>query len=119
VLATGWQVFQTRLISLFRCSTLYGKTFSNLENRHACRRTRTKTKQNIHSEIHYWADIISSSFGEKNKFGMYLGIIKRIGVARARQIFAELKESKCASPGKLFAWKASQKNLYNTDITKK
>lgn len=69
-----------------------------------------KQNKNIHSDIHYWADIISSAFGEKKKFGMYLGVIKRIGVDRARQIFAEIKESNIDNPGKLFVWKSKQEN---------
>lgn len=73
-----------------------------------------KQNKNIHSGIHYWADIISSSFGEKNRFGMYLGIIKRIGVDRARQVFAEIKDSNIDNPGKLFVWKTSKKNMVIT-----
>lgn len=64
--------------------------------------------KNIHSEEHYWADVISSAFGERKRFGMYLGVIKRIGAARARQIFGEIQESNCSSPGKLFIWKSKQ-----------
>ena len=64
----------------------------------------------IHSEIHYWADVISSAFGEKKKFGMYLGVIKRIGVDKAQRIFTELKKSKVDNPGKLFIWKSKQEN---------
>jgi len=62
--------------------------------------------KNIHSELHYWTDIISSHFGEKKKFGMYLGVIKRIGIERAKQIFAEIKDSNVDNPGKLFVWKS-------------
>ncbi len=75
--------------------------------------TQPKQNKNIHSELHYWTDIISSAFGEKNKFGMYLGIIKRIGVGRARQIFAEIQESKIKNPGRLFVWKSNPKNFAN------
>jgi len=66
---------------------------------------------NIHSEAHYWTDIISSAFGERKKFGLYLGIIKRIGVKEAQRIFSEIKQSNVKSPGKLFVWKTSKKNL--------
>ncbi len=66
------------------------------------------TNKNIHSEIHYWTDIISTAFGERKKFGMYLGIIKRIGVDRAKQIFAEIQESNIKDPGKLFMWKSKK-----------
>lgn len=74
-------------------------------------RKRTQRKnQNIHSEAHYWADIISSTFGERKKFAMYLGIIRRVGVKSAQKIFAEIKDSSAKSPGKLFVWKAARKN---------
>ncbi|MBT3538767.1 hypothetical protein HN481_01405 [Candidatus Parcubacteria bacterium] len=75
-----------------------------------------KKEQNkkIHSDVHYLADVISSAFGEKNRFGMYLGIIKRIGVGRASQVFAEIKDSNIDNPGKLFAWKTSKKNMIIT-----
>ena len=65
----------------------------------------------IHSETHYWADVISSAFGERKRFAMYLGVIKRIGIKEAQRIFAEIKQSDAKSPGKLFVWKASQKNI--------
>ncbi|PLX26408.1 hypothetical protein C0581_04600 [Candidatus Parcubacteria bacterium] len=70
-----------------------------------------KQNKNIHSDVHYLADTISSTFGEKNRFGMYLGIIKRIGVGRARQVFAEIKDSDIDNPGRLFVWKTSKKNM--------
>lgn len=66
--------------------------------------------KNIHSEVHYWADVISSAFGERKKFAMYLGTIKHIGVPAARQIFSEINDSKPATPAKLFFWKASTKS---------
>jgi len=72
---------------------------------------KTKTNErnkNIHSEAHYWADVISRAFGEQRKFGMYLGIIKRVGLERAKQIFNEIKESEPKSPGKLFVWKSKK-----------
>lgn len=74
------------------------------------RRVAQKNK-NIHSEMHYWADIISSAFGERKKFGLYLGIIKRIGVKEAQRIFSEIKQSNVKSPAKLFLWKTSKKNI--------
>lgn len=71
---------------------------------------RRKNK-NIHSEMHYWADVISSTFHERKRFAMYLGIIKRIGVKEAKKIFAEIKQSDVRSPGKLFVWKTTKKNI--------
>lgn len=70
-----------------------------------------KSNKNIHSEAHYWADTISSAFGERKKFGMYLGVIKRIGIAEAKRIFTEITDSRAQNPAKLFLWKTSQSNL--------
>ena len=64
--------------------------------------------KNIHSEVHYWTDVISGAFGERKRFGMYLGVITRIGVKEAQRIFTEIKDSNCKSPGKLFIWKAGK-----------
>ncbi len=72
-------------------------------------KARVKAKnKNIHSEVHYWADIISSTFHERKRFGMYLGVIKRIGVKEAQRIFTEIKDSHAKTPGKLFVWKAGK-----------
>ncbi len=76
-----------------------------------------KPNKNIHSEAHYWADVISSAFGERKKFGMYLGIIKRVGVPAARQIFSEINESKATEPAKLFLWKTGKNNINITNVT--
>ncbi len=73
-----------------------------------------KKNKNIHSEVHYWTDVISSAFGERKKFAMYLGLINKIGVTEARRIFAEIQDSKVTSPGKLFFWKAKQINQAKT-----
>ena len=65
--------------------------------------------KNIHSEAHYWADIISSAFGERKRFAMYLGIIQRIGIKNAQKNFTEIHQSAAKNPGKLFVWKAGKK----------
>ena len=70
--------------------------------------SRKEENKNIHSEIHYWTDVISTAFGERKKFGMYLGVIKRIGAGEARRLFAEIQQSNVRSPGKLFFWKSRQ-----------
>jgi hypothetical protein len=72
--------------------------------------SKTEANKHIHSEVHYLADEISTAFDEKRLFGMYLGVIKRIGIDRAKQIFAELKESNVKSPGRLFIWKSKPEN---------
>ena len=65
----------------------------------------------LHSEMHVLADEMSSYFGERKKFGMYLGVIKRLGVAKARAIFASIRSEGGAvqTPRKLFMWLASNK----------
>jgi len=68
----------------------------------------TKQNKNIHSEVHYWTDVISTAFCERKKFAMYLGVIKRIGVTAAQRIYVDIKNSKVTSPGKLFFWKSKQ-----------
>lgn len=73
-----------------------------------------KQNKNIHSEVHYWTDVISSAFGERKKFAMYLGLINKIGVTEARRIFAEIQDSHVTSPGRLFFWKAKQINQAKT-----
>jgi len=64
-----------------------------------------KKEKYIHSEAHALAAEISSYFGEKQKFGVYLGVIKRIGVAQARTTFASIKtEGNVRNPRKFFMW---------------
>lgn len=66
-----------------------------------------KPVRGIHSEAHALAKEISEYCHEPKKFAMYLGIIKRMGLSRAYQVFAELKRSPdVKTPGKLFFWKA-------------
>ena len=69
------------------------------------KRTPTANKR-LHSEAHVLADEMSAYFNERKKFGMYLGVIKRLGLAKARGIFAEIKSeaSSVQSPRKLFMW---------------
>lgn len=77
-----------------------------------------KENKNLHSDIHYVTDEISNYFGERKKFGMYLGIIKRIGTEKAWQFFSEIKQNAeeakkqgkiLESPAKLFIWKTKSK----------
>ncbi len=70
-------------------------------------RSRLEQKPNyrLHSELHALADEISAYFGERGRFAMYLGAIKRVGLARARVIFSEVKQSDARNPRKLFFWK--------------
>lgn len=69
-----------------------------------------KPEQGMHSEMHALAKEISEYCGEPKKFGMYLGIIKNIGLPRTYQIFAEMKQGKdIKTPGKLFLYLSAYK----------
>jgi len=79
----------------------------NMDNIKKIIKPRQQNK-NIHSEIHYWADVISAAFGEQKKFAMYLGVIKRIGAKEAQRIFSEIKQDNAENPGKLFIWRSKE-----------
>jgi len=71
-------------------------------------------KKNLHSPAHDLADEICVYFGEKKKFGMWLGVIGRVGVSRAREFFSQVKQSNARSlqdQAKLFMWLGSKKNV--------
>ncbi len=72
------------------------------------KRAGTGANKRLHSEAHVLADEMSAYFNERKKFGMYLGVIKRLGIPKARSIFAELKSESAGvgSPRKLFMWLA-------------
>jgi len=71
-------------------------------------RLRQKPNKRLHSEIHALADEISSCFGERKKFAMYLGVIKRVGVTRARAIFSDIRSGSADDPRKLFFWRCRE-----------
>lgn len=60
----------------------------------------------IHSPEHALAAEISAFFGERKKFAVYLGVIKRMGMAQARTLFSSIKsdEANVSSPRKFFMW---------------
>ena len=68
----------------------------------------------VHSEVQALAVELSEYFNEKQKIGMYLGIVKRKGVEPIRTIFADVKDS-CQrnfklTPVKIFFYKVKQLN---------
>lgn len=71
----------------------------------------------LHSEAHVLADELSTYFAERKRFGMYLGIIKRLGIARVRAIFADLKSDTrhVDNPRKMFMWLISRKSDKKVD----
>ncbi|MEK7153984.1 MAG: hypothetical protein AAB792_00305 [Patescibacteria group bacterium] len=69
-----------------------------------------KPEKGIHTEMHALAKEISEFCGEPEKFAMYLGIIKNVGLPRAYRIFAELRQAKeIETPGKLFLYLSSSR----------
>lgn len=69
-----------------------------------------KPEKGLHSETHALAKEISEYCCEPKKFGMYLGVIKNIGLPRAYQIFAEMRQAKeIKTPGKLFLYLSAYK----------
>ncbi len=60
----------------------------------------------IHTADHALAAEMSAFFGERRKFAVYLGIIRRMGAARARAIFSSIKsdDAQIRSPRKFFMW---------------
>jgi hypothetical protein len=65
----------------------------------------------LHSEAHVLADEMCRYFAEPtsgpgNRFGTYLGVVKRLGIARARAAFASMKSdvNNARNPRKLFMW---------------
>ncbi len=59
----------------------------------------------MHSEMHALAKEISEYCGEPKKFGMYLGIIKGIGLGATYRLFSQIKQGKnIETPGKLFVY---------------
>ncbi len=70
---------------------------------------KKKSSVKLHSEAHLLADEITSSWDEPKKFSMYLGVIKRIGIARARALFSDLNQNpelSVSSKAKIFMWNA-------------
>lgn len=72
---------------------------------------KKKDAQKLHSPAHLLAAEITQKWNEPKKFGMYLGVINRVGIDRARQIYAELNQRDDISPEsrvKLFMWNSKQ-----------
>lgn len=78
---------------------------------------KRKKERGIHSQMHSLAKEISETFGEPEKFRMYLGIIKNIGLKRSYQIFSKIKHGKnIKNLGKLFVYESTYKKM---EIVKK
>jgi hypothetical protein len=70
---------------------------------------RTQRRHGIHSPLHDIVDDLRSEYGEtaksgKGSFGFYLGILKRLGPERVRQIKAEVDQSDPSDRKRLFWW---------------
>lgn len=69
---------------------------------------KIKRDPNLHSEDHMLAKEIAEFCQEPKKFGMFLGVIKRIGPDKARYILGNIKDriTPAREPGKMFMWMA-------------
>jgi len=77
-----------------------------------------KTDPHLHHEMHILADEISTAFGERKRFAMYLGTIKRVGMTRARAVYRQIQQDGGAKqPGRLFMYlcKESKSEKTNDD----
>jgi hypothetical protein len=70
----------------------------------AKRARAAKPNVKLHSPAHVLADEISSAFGERKRFAMYLGVINRVGVDEGRRIFRSLQQEGKGDLRKLFMY---------------
>jgi len=78
----------------------------------------TKRRPGIHSPLHDLVDELRREYGEtakngKGSFGFYLGILKRLGPERVRQIKAEVDQSDPSDRKRLFWWHVGQRLKIN------
>lgn len=71
--------------------------------------TQQQARPGIHSPLHDLVDDLRRDFGEtakvgKGSFGFYLGILKRLGTERVRQIKAEVDQGDPSDRKRLFWW---------------
>lgn len=78
---------------------------------------RPAARKNIHSKEHDLAESMTVQFGEPKKFGMYLGIIKRLGFGRALALFKYVQESNARRPAALFMSLCKKKSSEETGTT--
>jgi hypothetical protein len=64
--------------------------------------------KNIHSRLHFVVDEMTTYFGEKKKFGVYLGLVKRVGIQNAYDIYSRFKENGDRRAA-LFFWHLKQR----------
>jgi hypothetical protein len=76
----------------------------DLKNLITERLRQDQPNKRLHSAAHVLADDISTAFGEKKRFAMYLGVINRVGVENARRIFRQLQQEGKGELGKLFMY---------------
>lgn len=70
---------------------------------------KQQPRRGIHSPLHDLVDELRRDFGEtaktgKGSFGFYLGILRRLGSERVRQIKAEVDQSDSTDRKRLFWW---------------
>ena len=82
-----------------------------------------KEVKGIHSALHLFVDDLRKEFGETatkgvGSFSYYLGFIKRLGVGKAYQIMAEIRQSGAHTPKKLFWWRIGQELKKRRELKK-
>lgn len=85
---------------------------------------KQQARKGIHSPLHDLVDELRTDFGEtattgKGSFGFYLGILKRIGTERVRQIKAEVEQSNPTDRKRLFWWHVGKELKKRTEQPKK
>lgn len=66
-------------------------------------RRRAKVPKGVHSFAHEITLEVVEYIGEQRKFGMWLGITKRIGPGRMKDLLNQLREKNIRSPQYLMA----------------
>lgn len=86
-----------------------------LKGRVAPKTGQPATKNTIHSQTHLLAKEISEYCGEPKKYGLYLGVLVRIGHERGAFLFGQLKDmANVRNSAKMFLFLSKKKN--DTDV---
>ena len=64
---------------------------------------KEKKERGIHSYVHILAKEISEYVGEREKYGMWLGVTKRVGVEKMKGLLQQIKEKGIKNPRYLLA----------------
>lgn len=86
----------------------------SLKGRVAPKMAQPATKTTIHSQTHLLAKEISEYCGEPKKYGLYLGVLARVGHERGAFLFGKLKDmANVKNPAKMFLFLSKKQNDAN------